>query len=456
VAVAAPTLQWSAATDDTAVSHYEIQLDDSALFNAPMAMNASAAGTSLTTPDLTPATYFWRVRAVDVNGNLGAFMAPFSFTVATGDVQPPTMSSLLLPPNGHVRLPGAVVTVWSACTDNVGVAGYNLEVYQLNSAGVATPVYANTVAGTTDTTPALPAGVYLWRIRAFDAAGNASLWTAAFAFTLDATATPDATPPTAPVRVSPPNLGPAFFDPRVPLTWTAGADPQSGIAFHRVEVFAPGPVLVETLTAQTSATTSALPDGTYTWRVTAVNGDGLTTASAPPDWTFTVNRALDVTRPSAPTKIAPVDGSSLAPGPMAASWTASVDNGMIAYYEFQFDTDPAFMTPTAISGQRNAVTATLTMDQPGTYFWRVRAVDAAGNVGQWSGVWIFTIGTAAPPPAGGAAGAATPTTSTESGSQGGGGGGGCAFFSLSPPSGPVSPLLLLAMLIGAIALKRRA
>ncbi len=77
----------------------------------------------------------------------------------------------------------------------------------------------------------------------------------------------DATPPTAPQNLSAAAAG-GF---QANLTWSAATDPETGIAGYRIYR---GGVLVDSTSGTAYADTSLAPNTTYSWEVSAVNGQG--------------------------------------------------------------------------------------------------------------------------------------------------------------------------------------
>ncbi|WP_406430862.1 discoidin domain-containing protein [Streptomyces sp. NBC_00631] len=151
-------LTWHAATDDTAVTGYDIYADGQ--------LRASVAGNVLTYTDTQPVgtdiTYF--VRAKDAAGNVSANSNSVTRKGASGDTQAPTAPGNL----AYTQSGGDVKLTWQASSDNVQVTGYD--------------VYANdqlvkSVAGDVTTytdTPSATATVTYY-VKAKDAAGNVSV-----------------------------------------------------------------------------------------------------------------------------------------------------------------------------------------------------------------------------------------------------------------------------------------
>jgi hypothetical protein len=103
-------------------------------------------------------------------------------------------------------------------------------------------------------------------------------------YSVEVTDTPDDTsPPTAPLMAP---LGTFRTSPSIPLSWTAGSDPQSGIASYTLQrrSAAPNQTLgsftTVASTSGTSTTFAGQPGFTYCFRVVATNGAGLQSTSA--------------------------------------------------------------------------------------------------------------------------------------------------------------------------------
>ncbi|MFE1010280.1 discoidin domain-containing protein [Streptomyces sp. NPDC058794] len=151
-------LTWNAATDDTAVTGYDIYANGDLL--------TSVAGDVTTYTDARPAgttvTYF--VRAKDAAGNQSADSNSVTRHADTGDTQAPTA-----PANLALTEPsaGLVELTWDASTDNEGVTAYDVYADNRLRGSVAGDVTAFT------DTQAASANVTYY-VRARDAAGNQS------------------------------------------------------------------------------------------------------------------------------------------------------------------------------------------------------------------------------------------------------------------------------------------
>ncbi|WP_181387062.1 discoidin domain-containing protein [Streptomyces sp. Act143] len=151
-------LTWTASTDNTGVTGYDIYANGSLL--------TSVAGDVTTFTDNRPAnqTVSYRVRARDAAGNQSADSNTVTRIGDAGDTQAPTA-----PANLAYTEPGSnqIKLTWTASTDNVGVSGY--DIYANN---VLRDSVAGNVTTFTDTQPATSTVTY--HVRAKDAAGNQS------------------------------------------------------------------------------------------------------------------------------------------------------------------------------------------------------------------------------------------------------------------------------------------
>ena len=144
------TLTWDAATDDRAVVAYQVFAGGHQI--------AEVSGTSHTMPPPPPMVMALGVRAVDAAGNLSPF-AVLGLGTPTDVVRPSAPTQFTFREQN-----GVAVISWTASTDNVMVAGYQVSVNQAVSK----------VGGTSAKTVYRPGGVYQILITAFDSAGNLS------------------------------------------------------------------------------------------------------------------------------------------------------------------------------------------------------------------------------------------------------------------------------------------
>jgi fibronectin type 3 domain-containing protein len=356
------TLSWGAASDNVAVVRYNVHRGPDASF-VPSAANRIAQPTSTSYVDTTaPGTYAYKVTAEDAAGNVGAPSNAATATVTTDSTAPTAPSGLA----GTVV--GATVNLtWTGSTDDVGVARYN--VHRGTTVGF-TPAPGNRLAQPTGTSYAdsgLSSGTYYYKVTAEDAAGNVSQPSNEHTATIA-----DGTAPTAPTAATAIATG-----SRIDVSWTAATDNVGVVRYnlHRGATSGFTPSAANRI-AQPTGTTYAdlsLAPGTYFYKLTAEDAAGnvsavSNTASA---------TVLDTTAPSSPTGLVATGGS----GQVSLAWNAASDNVAVVRYNVHRSSTPGF-TPAA--GNRIAQpTGTSYVDTglaAGTYYYKVTAEDAAGNL----------------------------------------------------------------------------
>jgi glucose/arabinose dehydrogenase/chitodextrinase len=319
-------LSWTASTDNLGVSGYQLERCQGAGC-VSFVQIATPPGTTFNDAGLTASTgYSYRVRASDAAGNLSGYSAVASATTATPDTTPPTVPVLTV---GAVS-PSQVSLSWTASTDNVGVTGYRLERCQgvgcVNFLQIATP------SGTTFNDAGLTASTgYSYRVRASDAAGNLSAYSAVASAT---TATPDTTPPTAPSGLT----ASAVSSNQVNLSWTASND-NVGVSGYQLErcqgaactLFAQ----IATPTGTTFNDAGLAASTTYSYRVRASDASGNPSAysnlaSATTAATTGLVAAYSFNEGSGPS-VADASGNGNTGTINGATWTAGKYGGALSF-----------------------------------------------------------------------------------------------------------------------------
>jgi hypothetical protein len=130
-----------------------------------------------------------------------------------------------------------------------------------------------------------------------------------------------------------------------------------------------------------------LQTGQYVWGVSAIFLNGNTTS------TFTKTFKVDATPPPTPSLISPNNEASVL-APINFTWSNPQDLGSIqspVTSHIQISSDPNFNTILDEGTTSDESYETSAITQVGTYFWRVRALDEAGNEGDYSSVREFYI-----------------------------------------------------------------
>jgi fibronectin type 3 domain-containing protein len=387
VSISQINLSWSPSADNVGVTGYRVERCQGATctnfaeVGAPTATNFPNTGLAANT------AYRFRVRAVDAAGNLSAYSAIATATTLA-DTSAPSAPTGVTP---TVVSTSRIDLNWSASSDNVGVTGYRVERCQgaacTNFAQVGTPTattFSNTSLATNTT--------YRFRVRAADAAGNLSAYSAIVSAT---TLGGDTTAPSAPT-----GLGATAQSPtQVNLAWTASTD-NVGVTGYRVErcqgAGCTNFAQVATPAATSYNDTDRLPSTTYRYRVRAADAAGNLSAYSSIA-TATTPGIPDTTPPSATTGLA---ATAAGGGQVDLSWSAATDNVGVAGYRVERCTgagctDFAQVATATATNHSDSGLAALT-----TYRYRVRAADAAGNLGAYSNVAEATTGDAPPVPPG--------------------------------------------------------
>jgi len=376
-------LAWTASTDNIGVAGYRVERCQGSVCT-DFTQILTPTGTSVSdTGVVTGTTYNYRVRAVDGAGNLSDYSNTATATTPAPDTIPPTAPSSLL----ATAASGTQINLaWTASTDNIGIAQYRIE--RCQGVGCSNFVQVLTSTGTSISNTGLTNGTnYSYRVLAVDAAGNPSAYSnVASVSTLDTAA------PTAPSGLTATAAG----STQVNLAWTASTD-NVGVAQYRVERCQGSgcTTFTQVLTPTVnSATDTGLTAGTlYRYRVRAADAAG-NLSSYSSTVNVTTGTATDATPPTAPTNFTatPVSGTQI-----NLAWTASTDNVGVTGYRVErcqgagCSTFTQVLTPTGTSVSNTGLTN-------GTnYSYRVRAVDAAGNLSPYSSVAsASTLDTAAP------------------------------------------------------------
>jgi hypothetical protein len=192
--------------------------------------------------------------------------------------------------------------------------------------------------------------------------------------------------PAAPSAVSPTD-GASVTEPFT-ISWTAVSDP-TGIIAYNWQVSSSSAftsVLLQNSTnGETQASVSGLANGTYFWRVQAVNGAFEQGAWSQP-------RSFTITGAGGAPSLAPPKGYSTFHPSEVMTFTWSEIPGA-ATYDLQYSSDPSF--PVSSTGEfSNIPDATFSFaiaNPEGNYFARVFAVDASGNLSAPSNVISFSV-----------------------------------------------------------------
>ena len=380
-ALTSAALSWSAASDNVGVVRYNVHRGTSPGFAASAANRVGQpSGTSFSDSGLAPGTYYYKVTAEDAAGNVGPVSNEASAVV--GDTTPPSAPGTLSA-TGAV---GKATLSWGAASDNVAVVRY--DVYRSTTPGF-TPAAGNRIAQPSGTgyTDTISPGTYYYKVQAEDAAGNIG----PASNEASALVSADTSPPSAPA-----NLAASVSGGTVNLSWSASSDDVGVVRYnlHRGTSagFTPSAGNRIAQPTGTSFADSALAVGNYFYKVTAEDAAG--NVGSPSNEAAAI--VADTVPPTAPTGLA----ANAIGATITLTWNAATDNVGVLRYNVHRGTSAGF-TPT--SANRIAQTgSTLYSDAgltAGTYYYKVTAEDAAGNVSTPSNEANATIPDTTPPTA---------------------------------------------------------
>lgn len=287
--------------------------------------------------------------------------------LANSDTQAPTAPAGLAASNiGQSSL----TLTWTASTDNVGVAGY--DVYR-NGVKINTALITSTTYNVTGLTAAT---AYQFYVQAKDAAGNTSTNSNTITVT-----TPDTQAPTAPGNLAASNL----TQTSLTLSWTASTD---NVGITGYNVYQDGVKLnAAPVTITSYEITGLATASTHSFYVQANDAAGNGTNSG--TLTITTLSPPDTEAPASPANL---QATSILQSSVTLTWDAATDNVSVTGYDVYRD---------GTKVNSNVITAT-TYTATGlaalnTYSFYVVAKDAAGNTSANSNaVSVTTPDTQAP------------------------------------------------------------
>ena len=256
--------------------------------------------------ETTTYTYDALGRLIQVNGSANGSAVTYTYDAAGNRTQTTSKSESTAPsvPTGLSATAVSQTQInlsWSASTDTggSGLAGYRIYRGGTQVGTSATTSYSDSglAAGTT----------YLYRVAAYDVAGNVSAQSSQVS-----AKTLDTTPPSVPAGLT----GSAASATLINLSWTASTD-NVGVTGYRI--YRGGSQIGASATT-TYADSTVAGSTTYSYSVAAI--DAATNASA--QSTAKNVSTPDITAPSTPTGLT---ATAASPSRINLSWSASTDTG---------------------------------------------------------------------------------------------------------------------------------
>ena len=368
LATARPLFDWEPATGD--VTDYRLVVSgDSPVLDVVVTHPTTAFEA---TGDMNDGPYSWRVTATDGGPNQ-AHSETRTFTI---DTTPPGAPILEAPTDQALINDSRPLFDWTTSSGDV------VE-YRLVVSGNAPVLDVMVDHPTTmfQVTGDLADGTYTWRVTARDSVLNQ-------AHSETRSLTIDAVLPGAPSLVAPADE--ALINDSTPLfDWS----PSTGdVADYRLQVTSgdvdSDPYDVDVMVLHPASEfqpTGDLPDGPYSWRVTA--RDSTSNQASSETRSFTI----DTIPPEAPTLIFPASGDSVA-GEFDFTWDTTAEAGVL-YAVYLSSGDGGGGPFDVLTGDLDTGRLTIhsgDLSIGATYRWRVTAADSAGNTAD-SGIVAFNV-----------------------------------------------------------------
>jgi thermitase len=389
-------LSWTASTDNVAVSGYNIYRSTD---NVTFSNVGASVTTSYSSSSLSPSTtYYYYVVAYDESGNTSVASNTASAITSAADSAPPTAPSAL---SATAVSSSQINLSWTASSDNVGVAGYRVE---RGTDGISFAEIATTPSTSYSSTGLSASTTYYFRVRAYDSEGNDSSYS-------DVTSATTLAVPTRYEQTSPSVAWTGTWNNYSNANYSGGSTKYSngtgatatltfngtsvvliscvtsnrgiakvyidGIYQQSVDLYSPS-----TQYQKAVYTKSGLAAGAHTVKIEVSGTKNAASSNYYVDVdAFDVAAIPDTLPPSAPSSLVATAASS---SQINLSWVASTDDVAVIGYGVERSADgidfAEIATTTGTSYSSTGLSAST------TYYYRVRAYDAAGNNSGYSDV----------------------------------------------------------------------
>jgi hypothetical protein len=332
------TVSWASSTGATG---YDLEEDSSSAFSSPTQVY-TGANTSFAVTNKPAGTYWYRVRATSSLGNSAWRTSTNGCVVQIPPVAP---SSITVPANS---VTGSYTVSWSS---SIGSTGYDLE--EATDAAFSSPTTVYQGTNTTYNVTGKTSGTFYYRVRATNTWGNSAWTTGANGCQI--------IPPNPPTITVPATSVTGTYT----VTWTSETGALSYDLQEDTSSSFTNPTSVYSGT-NTSLLVTGKTSGTFYYRVRSVNGAG---SSA---WATGAN-GCQIVAPAPPVPLT-VPATSVT-GTYTVTWTA--ETGATGY-DLQEDSSASFTNPTVVYSGTNT-SFLVTGKTSGTFYYRVRATNGAGQ-----------------------------------------------------------------------------
>lgn len=310
--------------------------------------------------------FIFRKSRPALNVILGSLIMAFSLyscnEIVEEDISGKTVT-IISPSDGYSSPSNQVVFWWNKLD---GADWYNLQIVKPSFNNVQIIVTDTNVTGE-NFTCLLSFGDYQWRIRPENSAYEGDYVVRSFSVESDSDLTYQVVPLVLPIQNDTSNLSAQNF------SWQAlpYADSYTLTVWQN---YYGGAVVYNTSITGTNQGFSFVSDGSYEWGVKAVNAES--------ESEYSLRKILiDTQAPATPALILPNNGDTLSAGSIDFSWShssggSSIRDSILIAKDITFDT-LVFSGFTA----NQAITFNLSA---GSYYWKVKSFDAAGNESSWT------------------------------------------------------------------------
>ncbi|MBI2968491.1 MAG: hypothetical protein HYY40_11865 [Bacteroidetes bacterium] len=280
--------------------------------------------------------------------------------------------TVIAPPDSFITTTVTLTFWWDEIRD---AEKYNIQIVSPSFSSVQYLLVDSNLA-TNKFTYTLNPGTYGWRIKGFNSASSTAYTT--YFLTIDSTS--DLSSQVI-VLASPANNY-TTKNMNITFRWNTlynASDYRFEIAtpdFNGTQVISP------VITTADSAQHTFTSEGNYEWRVRGEN-----TSSVTPYTVYSLD--IDTARPNAPVLVSPANNTILTDSVVTFYWDRGTVSGS-AIQDTLFVYSDSLMATVAIEAYTSNTSFSDTLSA-GKYFWRVRSVDAAGNISPYSNLNKVTI-----------------------------------------------------------------
>lgn len=330
--------------------------------------NPSSATTSKTLSTLTNGTWHVCITASDAAGNTTSETTPFSFIL---DTVAPSAPATLAWPGAYASSTSASLS-WTNGTDGVSFSTHNVKACTSITCATGCLASITSVSSPTTLISLVNGSTYYGCVQSVDSANNTSAWVATAA-----TLRIDTTNPTAPASITVPAYS---LTTSMTFTYTNGTD--ANFSTHNIKACTSNNCSTgcsgTTTDTSSPSTISSLSNGSsYYACVQSIDLSGRTSSWVASAGTTTI----DTTPPTAPTPTSWLQSSPYSGSTPTARWNVSgsgdVASQQLSVYSNSSCTTQYGSTITGLSNSANSYNFTVSSN--GTYWFKIRAIDNAGN-----------------------------------------------------------------------------